>query len=232
MIAAWHDAPTSISAADAQGVASVASASSSTSPRMLPMPNSAVTSAHDRAPSYSWQHQHRPDHEDRRQHDRVVDAEAAEEAEHPRARAHLAPALAQRGAERRRGGGRVLLGERLGRRRAGRSGSSRTTEHRERRGVEDAARCPGRRRTRSGGRRRTGPTTLPSENVRPRRALAGWMLAGVTVVGSRPLNAGAKNASAAPKTAASTTSWPTRALAGEQQDRGDRLGDQPDRVGR
>ncbi len=52
----------------------------------------------------------------------------------------------------------------------------------------------------------TGPATLPIENERPRRALAGCRLAGVTVDGSRPLNAGAKNASAAPYTAASPTS--------------------------
>ena len=52
----------------------------------------------------------------------------------------------------------------------------------------------------------TGPATLPIENERPRRALAGCRLAGVTVEGSRPLNAGAKNASAAPYTAASPTS--------------------------
>src|SRR3954454_24082288 len=52
-----------------------------------------------------------------------------------------------------------------------------------------------------------GPITLPSENVKPRRAFAGCTLTGLTVVGRSPLNAGAKKASAAPNTAASTTRW-------------------------
>ena len=44
----------------------------------------------------------------------------------------------------------------------------------------------------------TGPTIEPVEKLRPRSALAGWMLIGETVPGSRPVKAGAKNASAAP----------------------------------
>ena len=53
MIAAWHEAPTSISAPTRRAYDG-RQRRSSTSPRMLPRPNSAVTSAHERAPSYSW----------------------------------------------------------------------------------------------------------------------------------------------------------------------------------
>ena len=52
----------------------------------------------------------------------------------------------------------------------------------------------------------TGPAMLATENDRPRRALAGWRLIGLTVEGSSPVKAGAKNASAAPYTAAIATS--------------------------
>ena len=58
----------------------------------------------------------------------------------------------------------------------------------------------------------TGPTTLATENDRPRRAFAGCRLTGLTVDGSSPVNAGAKNASAAPNTAASTASDVTEAV--------------------
>jgi hypothetical protein len=56
-----------------------------------------------------------------------------------------------------------------------------------------------------------GPATLPNENDSPRSALAGCRLTGVTVDGSSPLKAGAKNASAAPYTAARPTSAGTEA---------------------
>ena len=50
MMAAWHDAPTSIRAPTRRAYAG-RHISSSTSPRMLPIPKSAVITAHDRAPS-------------------------------------------------------------------------------------------------------------------------------------------------------------------------------------
>ena len=45
---------------------------------------------------------------------------------------------------------------------------------------------------------RTGPAIEPVEKLSPRRAFAGCRFAGATVLGSRPVKAGAKKASAAP----------------------------------
>ena len=143
MIAAWQEAPTQHQRADPQGVPRPPAEEQHVTEDVA----QAEQRGHERPRARAvvlLEHQHRPDHEDRRQHDRVVDAEAAQEAQHPRARAHLLPALAQGRAERRRGRRRVLLGERL--RHDGRPQREQQGDrHREGGGVEEqgAARAPG-----------------------------------------------------------------------------------------
>ena len=148
-------------------------------------------------------HQHRPDHEDRRQHHRVVDAEAAEVAEHPRAATAPRCQPSRSEVPNDVGAGRRPRPHRLDHA-AGRSGTSSTT---------DTAKSPRRRatRSRSPGERDQDARRPPGRRRWPARrsGRAGrWRVAGCpgsTVVGSSPLNAGEKNASAAPNTAASTT---------------------------
>ena len=74
----------------------------------------------------------------------------------------------------------------------------------------------------------TGPAMLETEKLMPRSAFAGWSWPGCdTVCGSRPVNAGWKNASAVPYSPARTPSASGDAASGDQQRAAHRLDHEP-----
>lgn len=142
-----------------------------------------------------------PEHEDRRQHDGVVRPHPAEEGEHPRSAADLDPARVQTRQEVLGGRFRVLLREHP-------PYDTGTQRDQAGDGDEERARIEEQRSARADqGDQEPGDHLAcdgPGGEAQPAQGVGGLEVTGATVPGRSPVKAGAKNASAAPYTEAST----------------------------